>query len=676
MNYIHHILNVAIAALLVTGCSVSEEMPDDWQKNSASEFIPVSLSFEMTNDDNQGATTRSLVGGVESNSILENLTMKLLCFDQGGLYLGLYDATLTPTTGTTSGDHMTLSPIKGKIEASVPTQTARIHFIANPPAGLLSDASKSYTGWLENRLMQDIALTSDYINDQQISYWGYHRESTSEAMQQYLKPTGEGAVSNTVKLLRDRIKLTMDLTRANKIEGENGSWKDISDYEAIETIDWTIYNGLKKGYLAPFNTEDYSDPFTGYDTATPPLTPYTESDGGRYTTDVTEDRLQSSSTPQYLFEDTGDKEMSIILKITFKKGTTNKVRYHRVLLMADKANVKKLLRNHSYILNVGYLPRATGSSTFNAALTAPPSNNQAASVSPIVPDVSDGDYTLRILGNTTLIYDSESDVSDDQIVEFEFTSSNPENSPLPTDKSVFEIETSTSTGLDNAVDVSAANKPVVVSYDPTTQKGTIKFKVNTPGSTIAYTKIELKETKTGLSRTLEVYAIQKFDLSNVSLTHVGNTNLTVTKNVITVTDGKTTTTPTPTDVTYDVYKLTFDLPSSLPQGMFPLDIKFATSTLNAYSDENKTKEKKVFGVESGATNMLDESNVQTAWNYSAKTWNSWFIYTIPEKPTSNTVTFYFNDVTGSRAVPPTSVGLYLKIDHFGNPVAYFMTKNN
>ena len=665
MKKFYHILSIAVAALLMTGC-YDNDLSEKWQEMATidSNMVPVSLGFQIT-EGADFATTRSLVGGDESNASLAALTMKLLCFDQGGLFLGVFDANITPTEGTSTDG---LSPIKGKIEAMVPSTTARVHFIANPPAGMLSDPSKSYTGWLENRLMENEAMTSNYEKDQHISYWGYHREDTYTAMQKWLKPTAPASQSapqsNTVKLLRDRVKLTMDMSHANK----DAEGADLTG-EGIASISWTIHNGLNKGSLAPFNTENFSDPFSGYETNAP-LTPFTA--GGRYS--VVVDDLETSDTPQYLFEDTMDKEVSIILKVTFKDNKT--VKYHRVLLMKDKSNVQELLRDHHYILNIGYLPKSTGSDSFEAALTAAPSNNQAAAVSPLVPDVSDGDYTLKINGNTTLVYDTENYSEDAQLVEFEFTTSNPEESKLPSSSDAFTLTTSTSSGLDNAVVTVGTNAPKIASYDSSTGKGKIQFKVNTLNNTIAYTKIEIKEEETGLSRSLEVYAISKFNLSEVALTHVGNTTLTVTKNVVSVNGsmsgqgGTTTTTPTQVQVTYDVYKLTFDLPASLPEGMFPLDIKFATSTLNAYSDEDATTEVHTFGVESGDTSMLEGSTSQNAWNYGAENWNAWFVYTIPEKPASNTVTFFFNDVSSSRAVPPTSVGLYLKIDHFGDPVAY------
>lgn len=659
MKKFYHILSIVVAALLMTGC-YDNDLSEKWQEMATidSNMVPVSLGFQIT-EGADFATTRSLVGGEESNASLAALTMKLLCFDQGGLFLGVFDAKITPTEGTTSTDGLDLTPIKGKIEAMVPSTTARVHFIANPPEGMLSDPSKSYTGWLENRLMENVDMTSDYLIDQDISYWGYHREADYEAMSTYLTSDA------TVKLLRDRVKLTMDMSHANK---DPETQQDLPN-EGIASISWTIHNGLKKGSLAPFNTENFSDPFSGYETNAP-LTPFTA--GGRYS--VVEENLQSSSTPQYLFEDTMDKEVSIILKVTFKDNT---VKYHRVLLMKDKSNVQELLRDHHYILNIGYLPKSTGSDTFTAALTAPPSNNQAAAVSPLVPDVSDGDYTLKINGNTTLIYDTKNYSADVQTAEFEFTTSNSTDSPLPTSKDAFTLTTSTSSGLDNAVVTSGTDAPKISSYDSTTGKGTIQFKVNNPGNTIAYTKIEIQEKETGLSRSLEVYAISKFSLSNVALTHDGNTRLTVTKNVVTVTGSgnnkRTVVTPTQTQVTYDVYKLTFDLPASLPEGMFPLDIKFATSTLNAYSDKDATTEVHTFGVESGDTSMLTESTSQTDWNYGAKNWNAWFVYTIPEKPTSNTVTFYFNDVRSSRAVEPNSVGLYLKIEHFGDIMDYSLS---
>jgi len=558
--------------------------------------------------------TKSVVSGTE-NAVS---TIQLLCFNELGYYLGSYNATVTNTSS---------DPDHGKLTATIPSETRRIHFIANKTVSL----SGSYIGWKETRLMSDALFTTSYNDSNpQVVFWGYYRNDDAAAMKTYLE-----AGNNTVYLLRDRAKVVIsDITTAQ-------SGTDVS------TIHWTISNGLQTGYIVPIdNSKVSTDPYTGYYTSETVegvttyygntiVTPYT--DNGRYIS--SEDNLEPHTTPQYLYEDENstDNPVKLILKVTY---TDKSVRYHTVLLMDDTYQQYVVTRSHTYNLKINGLPKSMGYASFaEAAAGTHYSNNQLVEVSKVVTDVTNGNYILNITETTgtSVIYQTPA-AGGAKSIGFKFT----DLAGNPVSDYAFRA-----TWVEH--DGSIASNETTVTYDTSTGVGSIGITLNAISTSLQQGVLLLQDTKYGLARYIHIYTIDKFRLvSGPTLSAAGNSH-----------NG------------YPVYKLDFTLPSDYPSGLYPVNVYFATSTLNAYSDNSADASSGSFGVIVKKTSSLTNSTTATDWNYNASSWGYWYHYAITERSSNDAYTFYLEDVRSKRAEGnrASDVGLFFRIDYFGDPIA-------
>ncbi|MCR4860817.1 MAG: hypothetical protein K5910_09160, partial [Bacteroidales bacterium] len=236
--------------------------------------------------------TRSYVNGTEA--AISSIAM--LCFDEGGQFIALRNGTLTPSSDT-----------KGSLTGYVPSNTVRIHFVANFDDLDLSDFGM---GTLERVMMKSEALSSD-IEDN-VRFWGFHSEDSPTAMSTWLKS------DDTVWLLRDRAKVTV-----------------INNDADIESVEWTISNGLNRGFVAAMSgTGDL--PYTNDYTTAAVMTEYRSS--GTYVpaeNGSTTWTADGTDNPQFLFENTNmSVPVKLIVKATYKSGKykDSAVRYHTLLL--------------------------------------------------------------------------------------------------------------------------------------------------------------------------------------------------------------------------------------------------------------------------------------------------------------------------------------------------------
>jgi len=148
----------------------------------------------------------------------------------------------------------------------------------------------------------------------------------------------------------------------------------------------------------------------------------------------------------------------------------------------------------------------------------------------------------------------------------------------------------------------------------------------------------------------------------------------------------------------------FRIPGNYPLGLYSVDVRMASTTLNPFMVERRTSNNSAVeettetiavamgGTENGSvldgetlSGMNFVTSPKTAWNYreSGDPWNFWFIYNIISKPTTEdggetiedtkdkVYTVYFDDVRQLRAEGnrASSVGLFLKIKYFGPAIA-------
>lgn len=280
--------------------------------------------------------------------------MTLFCFNEHGLFLSTISATLTPDSGTPS--------LSGTFEAVIPENTETIHFVANQNMSLFPESE--FIAKTETEVISAMEGSSGMM-----IYWARYEKNGEENIATQLKNAGE------ISLVRNHARISVSDT------GQHGP--AITGFAAVNT------NAF--GTVAPFHaeasahTEAWKAP--SYAEGRIYVTiPHDESK----LSDITEVRTIASEPEQYVFEspNTSDDPVSVILRDA--DGL-----YYRVLLMDENGEFIPIMRNHSYVINVAG-PLSYGQSSFDAALTAPATNNVWLSISDDIKSVIGNGYQLSV----------------------------------------------------------------------------------------------------------------------------------------------------------------------------------------------------------------------------------------------------------------------------------------
>ncbi|MBO4670593.1 MAG: hypothetical protein J5640_01955 [Bacteroidales bacterium] len=593
--------------------------------------MPVRIGFYLQEDETAGPGTRSsIVGGTEDPSEFIK-DMYMVCFTKEGIYLGWRKAVLMGSEQLYTHTSGIVCQGRELFEGTVPSRTARIHFVSNVGIGVADGYAppnipgNDQVGGNENTLVKSARMCVGLSNTT-ICYWGFHGEASSEDMKAWLAvadPQPDGSViygkkeGSNVHLIRDRARVDfgymLDFPRTSE-QVEDGQTitvngvgytihggkitingrdfeieKNPTDY-TIKEIWWILSNGLDKGYLAPYHDEDPNDHFSGYfdPDATPPLledrlTPYDKADAARYTaaeSDMVQvyDGTNSISNSLFLFEDNnnpGDPP-KIIVKVVYQvdgqSGT--KTKYHTLMMLNEVQEPCKIYRNHNYTLDIFGLPwEGLGYASFEDAVNSVTySNNQTVTISENVPAVNDGRFQLSITGDTNLIFQDPSLVGTQQTITFKYTAmvSSESTSEITIDSfSAKWTEEVRSSFASNTVSISE------VSNDGTTFTGHITFTLGTTiNESLQNGQIELRDKHTGLSRFINVYTISQFNFlpsgsSALQLVKTGGTRMV-------------------NGASCDTYKLDVRIPGNYPLGLYPIKIRMATTTLNPFRAERRS----------------------------------------------------------------------------------------
>jgi len=584
-----------------------------------------------------------------------------------------------------------------------------------------------------------------YVNNNQIIVGG--TEYTLES--QYHKKVG-----SIVHLVRDRARADFGnmfdyyRTTSETIEGTEYP-ANVSDYD-IMSIDWIIVNGLKKGFVAPFNEHNSTDHFADYyDRNASPrqaenrLTPYDKPPVERYGTynaDGVQEgqmlrvytRKDSGSDPEanvadlsnaslFLFEDDNNKDNppKIILKVAYRIYTSSnhttvketKTKFHTLMMLNSNNEPCKIYRNHNYVLNITGLPwEGLGHMTFEDAVNSVEyANNRTVSIDDKVTEVNNGDYSLSIVGNTTLLYQSAADKETTKTIQFKYEAvSGGSGSTTGLGPSDFTAEWQNN--VDNSfvyvldgehTDTSKALQ--VVSYNPSTGDGTVTFTIGTViNESLQQGTIVLRDKHSGLVRYINVFTISAFSAGTPTLVRSGD----ALSSYITGYDN-TNHRRTFNQRTCNTYKLTFTIPGDFPIGEYPIIVRMASTTLNPFlcidtDGDGNSESSTEFGVEMANTENnttldgetltgMSFSNTVTEWNYrkTGEPWNFWYTLTLLSKPmktvdgasvedtSDHTYTIYFDDTNPFRASysQTTNVGLFFKIKYFGAATPLSVTRD-
>lgn len=645
-------------SLLADSC-VEPIIPD--MDKARNDDIPFILDFSAPSES---LPTKSMVSGTE-NTIW---VMQMVCFDNRGQYLGI--RTLT-TTATDYGECVQPNPNgiqtdktqDGRLIGRVPDGTARIHFIANRN---LETPLAFTSGTSERVVMSSFDLTTAYneSNHQEVVYWGYHSEESAEAMKTWLQVAVKKDSDNKIKIpieveddatphkffmIRDRARLKLEIVD--------------NVVPAGTTVTWLVHNGRNCGLIAPcvgkvvsgtsyYYHNEYTDNAGLYAVVQP--TEY--SDSGRYTlyTSATENEdgnFDAASAYQYVFDDSNavvgdnDGRIKIIIKLT----TNGTSKYMVVLLRSDEDQIT-ITRNNTYVIKLrdisGYKYN-----TLQEAINGDEFANTPIEVDKKIASISNAQYTLRIAideeGSTYKLVENADTTLEIPFEFLDFATGMPivpsSDGLKASDFDVFWEDRSYSSWV---VNKTGDNKAV---YDETTQQWKANITIGGVGETNQPLSdyLVIRHVPSGLTRYVHVYAVAGFALQGTPTFERLTDNFE----------------------TRPAYKLSFKLPDTYGEDMYPINIRFATSTLDAYSDNSATARHGTFGVEITSTNVpgVTNSTNNKDWNYKATSWDYWYIYSIPSYPEGGNVTIYFKDSTDKKGeTNPTSIGLFLEIPHFGD----------
>ena len=625
--------------------------------------VPVQVTFSLTD---KTVRTKSKVSGTEK---LVH-TMQLVCFDANGQYLGIRNATVSSKGA--SGTFFD----KGLINGTVPQGTARIHFIANRNL----DVPLSHSNGTTESVVMNSPELSTLWNDaahQEICYWGYHQEDNADAMSRWLKPEEESD-DYIVYMIRDRAKvvLTYDPKEA--------------EYP-VTKIEWLIHNGRERGYLAPaeanwsnngYYRNSTKDGHTSELISTAGIHEYQTS--GRYSlwTSETENdennfdvAYQNSGTytpaPQYLFDDdnTDNDDIKVILRVTYQVNESATRVYH-VLRLNDDDKVKyDVVRNNTYYIECKKLsPYISFYGTLKDAIEGTEFVNSDVEVDRAVPDINNKTHTLQIKlpneGSTSIVLNT----AGPHEMDFVFRAISDLSTSASVDPDDFDVY------WEKSQSFCASN--LQVTYNSSTQQFTITANVlqDNLSDQLQDEWIVVKHKSSGLTRYIHVYAIEKFQYTTPpSLKKVDNVyelsfQLPPVKHTRFLPDG---TTPDLTEMVY-------------PEGLYPIEIKFATNTLNAYGIVQDTNNYGLFGVSVESTEKLLNSrefesdfntpisttntDFITQWYFQQNNnyWDFWYTYSLESYPTDGWVKIYFKDVRSNiQYATVQNVGLFLNVNYFG-----------
>lgn len=654
MKYLSKLLFVAVAALGFAACADDSDIlsPDGAQPGD----MPVNITFSFAD---KAKATRSMVSGTETKVT----TMQLVCFDANGLYLGIRNAEVTQDNPTATGFYDS-----GIIKGTVPQGTARIHFIANRN---LSIPLSHNVGTAEETVMQSEELSTAYddTDHQLVCYWGYHKEASAEAMNTWLNPTSTPSV---VYMIRDRAKVVLTYDPTGTPAGLT-----------VEKIEWLIHNGRERGYLAPkvANWENYyanstAEGQTSVLISTAGMNEYTscnryslwtsESDNEDDNFDVAYQRTGTyTPQPQFLFDDnnTDLEPLKAILKVTYNdNGTTKKV-YHVLLLNDNDKEKYDIVRNNTYYINCSLLsPAVAYYETLKDAIDGTEFMNADIEIDRSITDVNDDDYTLQILLPTETTSIVLNTVGPHQL-DFAFRMVSDVSLPGSTNPDDFEVY------WEDEQDF--CTDPVLTYVE-----GTKQFQITTNVIDGHLTQrlqdewIVVKHKDSGLTRYIHVFVIDQFRYRiSPKLTKVGDDYLLSFRIPPMVHSNPDN--PDPNELVY-------------PESLYPIDVKFTTSTLRAFGIEADQASYGSFGVSVESTSQLfDAANFEagynnpisstanaarTHWYYQQadKNWDFWYTYSLKTYPENGDVNIYLEDVhTNIKYANVTDLGLFLYVEYFG-----------
>ena len=445
--------------------------------------------------------------------------MTLFCFNEFGLYISSETAKIVADSKTEDG----ISE-RGEYTAVVPSHTRIVHFLANHSAGLY-DAS-NFPGQTESMVVANMEGGSGML-----VYWSRFAmdaasdKSIDEQLRALTYTIGDKEYKG-VKLIRNQAKVTIDNWETDKFVVTGFRTVNIPAFGTVAPHHPNLKFDLVENWES---TEEF----------------VTLPNNQALMSDIVDINTKPSD---YIFEseNSGDKLVSVIIKGHAKGKTEADDKYYRVVMQNEDGSNFMIRRNHHYNIKItGML--TYGQSSFEAALTAPASNNAWISIDEWVNEISNGEETLWV-EQTSYVLSSDIYAGTDWTFSYKYTKNGKGDSTKPT-----------VTWIDNNV----AYNTITNDYNTSTGSGTVTLRL--------YPMYEGNEQQVGtllikhgkLQRRVTVYIIrtQKFTPSWISAQVYGDAHEHVT--------------------------LMFSVPETCPDALFPFTVLVSVNHLDVRAESGQ-----------------------------------------------------------------------------------------
>ena len=341
------------------------------------------VEFTANITDMKGVNTRA----VDPDGLTLN-NMTLFCFNEFGLYISSEDAQLK-----------THSVDSGRFSAVIPNHTHIIHFIGNHSEGLYDESQ--FPGQTESMVVANMEGGSGML-----VYWSRFQMDTSsnKSISEQLKDLTYTIGNQTykgVKLIRNQAMVTID------------NWES----KHFHVTGFRTVNIPAFGTVAPHHPNRHFDIVADWESTDEFVTlPNNQA----LMSDITD---INTKPEDYVFEteNSGDKLVSVIIRghAPSDVHTEDNDKYYRVVLQNSDGSNFMLRRNHHYNIHItGML--TYGQDSFEAALTAPASNNAWISIDEWVNEISDGVQTLWV-EQTSYVLSSDEYAGTNLVLPYKYT---------------------------------------------------------------------------------------------------------------------------------------------------------------------------------------------------------------------------------------------------------------
>lgn len=474
-------------------------------------------------------------------------TLWLVAFNENGNMISRVQATLSNNNVGADGG-------SANFTVSVPSSTRILHLLANVNMDNFVDAD--YIGRHENEVIAPMVSSSGNL-----VYWGRKTFTSVDDLTSF----AASSAGQSITLYRNQAQIKYNVTGSG-----------------LEVLGWAACNQYAYGTVAPFDASaigvEGDNPFHFNLDENDKVTTLPEAYNVKATDPREVNHNEAGGDPRYVFETSNPENDQLYVIMRIEKNSDGG-KYYKIMLVNDNKIPYQIIRNHQYIINISDVNTSFGVDSFEDAKNAVPANNPWITVDDVIPEVINGDITLRIEGQTTVVYQEEGD----KTIEFYYNGS-----------SIPDIQWISNPGV-------ATGSPVV-TWDSASGKGSITLHVAKPAeSGILEGTLSIREQDGVLSRRVKVLLCKPFEFSPVWIS-----------SEIPLLDGENIT-------------ILFEIPENYPQELLPVQVKFGCDLIDAQTGE----ENKLDVISEETKYTVPTYTTEGGWGTKEVTmdWNYKYVYT-------------------------------------------------